>query len=648
MRSRAIGKWAAGLAALAVFALAPCAKSQEAPTLDPTTIPKYQTPLVIPPAMPRTAQLRDFRGRPIDYYEIAVRQFQQQILPNGFPQTTVWGYGSVNHPDSFNYPAFTVEAQVNRPVRVKWINQLVDKDGNFLPHLLPVDQTLHWANPPGPRDHTGTDPNPYRGPVPMVVHLHGGHSPDDSDGYTEAWFLPKAKNIPDGFFRVGTFYNYFALKALLRFGQRWEPGSATYQYPNDQAATTMWYHDHTLGMTRQNVYAGPAGFYLLRGGARDLPPCVLPGPALSQGAPSAAQSYEIPLAIQDRSFNADGSLFYPASRRFFDGVVGPYRPEGKIPPIWNPEFFGDTIVVNGKTWPTLNVEQRRYRFRTLNGCNTRFLILKLVAGDPTNPTVRSGAAALPFWQIGAEGGFLPQPVRLEELLIAPAERADLIVEFTKFPVGSIIYLINRGPDTPFNGVMDGEANVQTTGQVMRFVVGPRTSTDTSIPPQKLKLPRIPRLGKAVVSRQLSLNEATTTGTLADGTQVEAVVAALLGIVRGGVPIPLHWDSPITERPRLNSTEIWELHNFTVDAHPIHIHEVMFEVIDRTPIGEVPGGPASIPPRPNETGLKDTVITLPGFITRVKAKFDLPGLYVWHCHILEHEDNEMMRPYRVVW
>ena len=285
-----------------------------------------------------------------------------------------------------------------------------------------------------------------------MTHLHGGHSAQESDGYAEAWFLPAANNIPAGFATEGTWYEFFKSEFQNKFGVEWEPGTATFQYQNDQRAGTFWYHDHTLGMTRLNVYAGPAGFYLLRRGPGDLPPAVLPGPAPGVGADPFGRFYEIPIAIQDRSFNADGSLFYPDSRAFFDEFAGPYIPGSDVPPIWNPEFFGNTMVVNGRTWPFLEVEPRRYRFRFLNGCNSRFLILKIVT-DPL--ATRPATAALPFWQIGAEGGFLPAPVQLDQLLMAPAERADVIVDFTDFPVGTELYLINEGPDEPFGGGVPG-------------------------------------------------------------------------------------------------------------------------------------------------------------------------------------------------
>ena len=623
---------AAGLAALLPIRLGGRAWAQPpGGSLDPGSIPKYVTPLVIPPQMPWTS-----RGRAY-YYEIAVRQFAQQVLPAPLRETTVWSYGSVNHPGTFNYPAFTIEARYRRPVRVKWINDLVDGRGDFLPHLLPVDPTLHWANPPGGAEGRDSEPaftatpKPYDGPVPIVTHVHGNHAFDHSDGFPEAWYLPDARNLPAGFAAEGTFYDFFRKKSPL--GDEWGAGHALFEYPNDQRATTMWYHDHTLGMTRLNVYAGPAGFYLLRHGPGDLPPSVLPGPAPQLGDREGTRYYEIPLAIQDRSFNEDGSLFYPDTRAFFDEFAGPYLPVSDVPPIWNPEFFANTMVVNGRTWPALEVEPRRYRFRLLNGCNSRFLILNL-ASDPTS---RPATAALPLWMIGADGGFLPKPVQLDQVLLAPAERADVIVDFTGLAVGTKIYLINLGPDEPFGGLPAPFADPDTTGQVMRFTVVPLNGRDVSRPPDRLHLPACRPLGEASNTRRVSLNEEASTFPGFDGP-----VAAELGTLNAsGAPVPLGWDEPISENPALNTIEVWEMHNFTEDAHPIHIHEVQFQVVNRQPIGG-----AVRPPEPYERGFKDTVIAYPGEITRVKALFDLPGLYVWHCHIIEHEDNEMMRPYRV--
>jgi len=626
-------------------------------SLEPTSIPKYQTPLVIPPAMPRTSVIYR-EGKLIDYYEIAVRQFQQQILPTGFPQTTVWSYGSRTYPATFNYPAFTIEAKVNKPVRVKWINDLVDANGNYLPHLFAVDQTLHWANPPGGimgRDMEGTDPNRYTGPVPIVTHVHGAHVTPESDGYPESWWLPNANNIPAGYATVGTYYDQYDRTNT-------EPGTAVYQYRNDQRATTLWYHDHALGMTRLNVMAGPAGFYLLRGGTSDYVFGRLPGPAPALGDRPGKKYYEIPIVVQDRSFNSDGSLFFPDNRAFFEGLLPnqlqiPFISQqacngpSDVHKIWNPEFFGNTMVVNGKAWPFLQVEQRRYRFRLLNGCNARTLMLKFENN------------LLPFYQIGSEGGFLPEVITLSRLQIAPAERADVIVDFSKVAVGTKINLLNIGPDFPFGGGIPGvdfpPSDPNTTGQVMQFEVIAKVGYDRSTPPMYLFLPKFTPLGDATNTRRLSLNELDSNSVFVrtepnssivldcNSTVPFGPIAALLGTVdSNGVPMPMRWMDAITENPALNSTEIWEIHNFTVDAHPIHLHLVQFQVLDRTPMRYPVGGPVTLAAEPWERGYKDTVVAYPGQITRIKAKFDIAGRYVWHCHIIDHEDNEMMRPYFV--
>jgi spore coat protein A, manganese oxidase len=641
-------------------------------TLDPLSVPKYATPLLIPPVMPRAGKIVQKGGKNADYYEISMRQFPQQILPAGFPATTVWGYGAVAAASKkglliHNAPSLTIEAKWNAPVRIKWVNDLVDGSGNYLPHLLPVDPTLHWANPPGGAMHRDmrpmfdTTPGPYTGPVPIVTHVHGAAGVgDESDGYAEAWYLPAAADIPAGYAAEGTWYDFFKAKALNSFGAAWGSGFAIFQYPNSQRAGTLWYHDHVLGMTRLNVYAGPAGFYIIRGGpgdavidARTGAAAVLPGPAPKEGDkfPPNKTYYEIPLAVQDRSFNDDGSLFYPDTRAFFDDIEGPYIPETDISPIWNPEFFGNMMMVNGNTWPFLNVEQRRYRFRFLNGCNSRFLILDF-----------SDIPGVEVWQIGNEGGFLAAPVNMTalnggQLLLGPAERADVIVDFTNVPVGSYV-LGNVGPDEPFGGGIPGvdfePADSNTTGQVMSFQVGPALAPDPTTPPQFLVLPAITPLPAATVTRPLALLEEMSMRF------EDAPAETLLGTVAGdpnvgpGVWIKRLWMDEVTENPAVGATEVWEFYNATADAHPMHIHEVLFEVVDRQDIFvneetqevQVIPGSVPIPPEPWETGFKDTVIAYPGQVTRVRAQFNSPGQFVWHCHIVEHEDNEMMRPYRI--
>ncbi|ABS28070.1 multicopper oxidase family protein [Anaeromyxobacter sp. Fw109-5] len=672
----------AAVAALAIGPLVPDAFAAPLPggSLNPLIIPKYVQPLVVPPAMPAVGE---------NTYDIAVREFQQQVLPPGFGMTRVWGYGSTSHPGtvaeggSFHYPAFTIMARQGEPTTVRWRNELVkdpvacrasstpstDPSCEFVPYFLPVDQTLHWANPPkdcrpempgmdpppGP-DCTGQSPLPYTGPAPIVTHLHGGHIDPDVDGYPEAWYLPAARNIPEGYATVGS-----------NFPASWTwDGTATYTYRNDQRGTTLWYHDHSLGMTRTNVYTGMAGFYFLRDAYEED---LIAGTNSSgfntsltriPGAP-----YEIPLAIQDRSFNADGSLFYATTRRFFDGFAGPYYPLSDVAPTWNPEFFGNTMVVNGRTWPFHVTEARRYRVRFLNGSDSRFLILRFAdaAGRPNGLRISI---------IGNDGGFLPGKVAtVTQLVIGPGERYDTIVDFGPY-AGQRLILQNVGPDMPWGGgpvPVGAQADPATTGQVMRFDVALKSANfvDPVPPAGKLVLnqPPDPFGGPAAngTARTLTLNEIVSGVPRFGGP-----IAAQLGDAMG----PLPWMAPVTEAPPVGSTEVWQIVNRTVDSHPIHLHQVQFVVMDRTPIdlaawdaavaacnagtpgaicppdpfAFVPKNAVPVPANPWEAGGKDTAIMNPGQITRVRAFFDIPGLYVWHCHILSHEDNEMMRPYCV--
>ena len=723
-------------------------------TLDPLSIPKYVTNLVIPPVMKQITMGEEGDDEDVtDNYRIAVRQFKQQILPNGLPATTVWGYGPQSDPtptvapdprSQFNYPAYTIETTANRRVDVRWINGLVDQTGGYLPHLLPVDQTLHWANPSkdcmhgDPRtDCMGKDPAPYRGPVPMITHVHGSHVDPDSDGNPEAWWLPAANNIPAGYARSGQLFDD---ATGSKNGNR---GYADFSYRNDQPATTLWYHDHTLGMTRTNVYAGPAGFWLIRGGVydggtdvtRNNRKAVLPGPAAMPGQRLLALNTpghkvrnavrEIPLVIQDRSFNSDGSLFYPGDRAFFEGMIPAalqvlFAPSSDVVPIWNPEAFFNVMVVNGTSWPKLDVAEAIYRFRLLNGSNSRFINLALFVVKPNGEIDQT--QEIPFYQIGADQGFLPQVVRVKvgeqialtpganepesnpsldnqrALLMAPAERADVIVDFSNLPDETVVRMINTAPDSPFGGFPADPADQETTGQVMQFVVkhaltGAKGSTDgktTMI--ANLKLNAENQLSAPVVTRLVSLNEESSSnvcvpvdaeenfvldehGNLvqapcdADGVGAFGPSAAKLGTVTGSgesaVGNPLQWTDEtgasqptkvtlksratmtvnVTEAPKLGDIEEWQIYNFTADAHPIHLHPVRFEVVKRTLLDGSPSQHGDLPP--GESGFKDTGISYPGEITTIRIKFDLPGLYAWHCHIVEHEDNEMMRPFVVL-
>jgi spore coat protein A, manganese oxidase len=492
------------------------------------------SPFVDPLPVPKVLSPTQTVGG-VAHYEIAMRQFQQQ-LHRDLPPTTVWGYQGT-------YPGPTIEARRNKRIVVRWINELPTT------HLLPIDHTLHRAEPPTPT-------------VRTIVHLHGGHVPPESDGFPESWFPPGH--------------------------------SATYEYPNLQQATTLWYHDHALGITRLNVYAGLAGFYVLR-------------EALEEALNLPSGAYEIPLAIQDRSFQANGQLFYPN--------------HGVTHPVWVLEFFADTALVNGKVWPYLEVEPRKYRFRLLNGSTARFYRLALDSGQP-------------FYQIGSDGGLFSRPVQLRKILLAPAERADVIIDFTAMK-GATITVTNDAP-VPFPE--GGEVELP---QIMQFrVVRPLADPDTSALPSTLRpVPRIPEASAGKV-RDLALIEKTD--------QHDNPIMLLLNNKQ--------WADPVTENPHLGTTEIWRLINTTGDTHPIHVHLVQFQILDRQPFngelykqsGQLVFTGLRIPPDPNEMGWKDTVRANPGEVTRIIARFStFAGRYVWHCHILEHEDNEMMRPYEVV-
>ena len=338
-------------------------------------------------------------------------QFNQQILPCRFPKTIVWVYGGnvldkstgIKYTKFRNAPGATFEAVRGIPINVQWVNNLTG------PNLLPVDPTLHWADP---NDLGMVDPDTVplfppglpkaQKPVPLVPHLHGGETHSIFDGHPDAWFTAGEEKRGSEFV------------------------TSLYHYPNMQEPTTLWYHDHALGITRLNVLMGLAGFYILRDPKNPLDNCLPHG------------KYEIPIVIQDRSFNTDGSFDFPS-----EGI----NPD--IHPYWQPEFFGNIIMVNGKTWPNLNVKKCQYRLRLLNGSNARFYELKF----SNNMT---------FIQIGSDGGYLPKPVTLTSLLLAPAERADILVDFSALPPMTKLILENHA-NAPFP---DGDSPDPNTLEVL--------------------------------------------------------------------------------------------------------------------------------------------------------------------------------------
>jgi len=606
---------------------------EQSKPLDPVCIPKYMNELLKPPVYRPFVINAKANSNEKDscckkkakkhLYFVDISEFKQQILPKEFPKTTVWGYGGLVKDAktgkikySRSSPGATFEAVRNIEVMVKWMNKLK------CTNRFAVDPTLHWANP---NDMPMDPPMPWptfpqgfpeaQRPVTTVTHLHGGEVPSIYDGHPDAWFTYNGKRGP----------------AFV---------TSMYSYPNKQQPTTLWYHDHSLGATRLNVYAGLAGFYILR----DFYNSSKKKSELPEG------KYEIPIVIQDRSFLTDGSF------SFYNEGINP-----DIHPYWVPEFVGNTIMVNGSVWPDLNVERRQYRFRLLNGSNARFYNLYMSNG-------------MRFTQIGTDGGFLPEPVELDTILIAPGERADILVDFSDTELGDSIILLNNA-NTPFP---DGEEpDPNTVGQIMKFSIP--FCCGESIKPPKLpdKLNNIPKLIPDSPRSTLTLNEVMGP----NGPEI---------LLLNGQK----WEAPVSELPRVGSTQVWVIANLTMDTHPIHLHLVQYQLLNRQDFNaeeykikweEINGMPPfehqtevlpvddyllgePIEPDDNEKGWKDTVRMNPNQVTRIIVRFapqDTPCSavepgknwypfdptlgpgYVWHCHILDHEDNEMMRPFNVI-
>jgi FtsP/CotA-like multicopper oxidase with cupredoxin domain len=600
--------------------------------VDPATIPRFVNQLTKPPVHVPVMQ-----GNTA-VYTVTAKKARLQLLPAGFPSTPVFAYGGVvnfaepgqrpNIHTAFTMPGPTFEAVRGRQILVRYRNDL---GGN---HIFPVDPTLMVANPNNMRmpDPPFTPfPPGYAAaqvPIPTVTHLHGGVTPSDSDGFPEAWFT----------------------RGALKKGPAFT--SSTFRYYNAQLATTLWYHDHTIGMTRLNVAAGLVGAYLIRDANDPIAPLLPSG------------KYEIPLILQDRAFNSDGSIHFTQ--------VGD---NPGIHPYWDPEYFGDTLLVNGKVWPNLRVDRHQYRFRIINASNARFYNLKLSNG-------------MSFTQIGGDGSYLPAPVTLTEALIAPAERLDLLIDFSRVPAGTKIILKNTA-NQPFPG--GDPVDPATTGQVMRFeVLNTQSVHPRPLPATLISIPTLVETEGIGNPKLFTLNEQ-------ESDAGEPVAVLLDG---------QHFDADITEVPKVGTTEAWYFQNLSEDAHPIHVHLVEFQLEDRqnidverfkayweslngttlpldhptvkvnveTPVFDPATGTThdfltgpSEPPSPQESGWKDTFVAPPGKVTRVVIRFApqytaqsalVPGFnpfpfdstkgpgYVWHCHILDHEDNDMMRPLKM--
>lgn len=508
---------------------------------DSVTIPKFVDRLPIPHVANQT-MCTDKRGSDNSMQYKIVMKEAEHFFSCYFPPTKIWGYDGL-------YPGPTIESYKNIPTYVLWENQLPKK------HFLPYDRTLH-----------GTIDDPE---VKTVVHLHGAKVESSSDGHPEAWFTKDFRIVGPEFKKK------------------------VYKYENYQSGTTLWYHDHAMGQTRLNVYAGLAGFYILRD-------------ELEERLNLPKGEYEVPIMIQDKSFKEDGDLFYPDKPPF---------PVDVFPSIV-PGFFGNTIIVNGKVWPFLDVEPRKYRFRILNASNRRSYILRLSNGGD-------------FIQIGTDGGLIESPVPLSTFKLMPAERIDLIIDFSKYK-GEKIILMNDDTTSPTPG----------TNMIMKFnVVKDLKGKDDSIIPETLRVDHGPNIDSVSEIRRLSFEAKTD---------------------HYGRPMLLidekTWSDPTTEKVGFDSVEIWNLINPMPVAHPIHIHLVQFKLLWRRSFDvEAYNDTRRIiftgeeePPKDYERGFKDTIDSEPGKVTRIIMQFKgYAGNYVWHCHFLEHEDHEMMRTLKVL-
>jgi spore coat protein A len=582
-------------------------------------------------------------------------------------RTRVWGYGN----KTVSWPGQTFQVVSSGALGadetvVRWANELQGKK-----HLLPVDTNLHWCfSLHGSSSANGVDYRQYsiaKDGVPIITHLHGGHSMFQYDGNPEFFYTPDGRVTgPQWDFVDGGF-------------------TSTFHYDNNVPAGNLWYHDHALGLTRLNVYAGLAGFYFVR----DDQDTGMAGNPL--GLP--AFPYELAYAIQDRMFTDRGDLFYPAypGDPFYEGFITDEEaelPEDLFPgggPTALAEFFGDFIVVNGKIWPKEDVEPRHYRMRLLNGCDSRFMVLQLVVVN-AGGTDPSDGTPIPFDVIGSDQG-LGESRTVDTLVFEPGGRYDIVVDFGAPGVeGKRVIMRNLGGDAPFGGdygdaLPDPEEDEGTffpnrrTDRVMAFdVVRDLDGPDTYGPFDSGYAP-VP-VSQAETVRRVALFE---------GTDEFGRLQPLLGTVSGdpesgtGEATAHTWSEAATETPTVDTTEVWEVYNFTGDAHPVHLHLVNFTILERRAFtfdeAEEPqtivqhNGATGQAPKPvhiqigdtveagsayYETAPKDMVTALPGDpddgqgqMVRIRTHFDRLGRYVWHCHILSHEDHEMMRVLKVV-
>jgi len=592
-----------------------------------------------------------FTPGPGGEYTVGIGPMSQMtgLLNKGTPvPTPLWGYGQGG---GYFWPGKTFEV-ASGPTNtvVNWLNELQ----GVTSHLVPVDTSIHWCfSLPGYDKYTiGADG------VPIITHLHGGHSDFQYDGNPEFFYTPGGvisgpqwANVPGGF-------------------------TSRFVYDNNVRAGNLWYHDHALGITRLNVYAGLAGLYFIRDSYD--PGTLLPSGPNDLGLPKFP--YELAYAIQDRMFQNGGQLFFPArpSDPFWDVyITGMGLKNGDVPkPSALAEFFGDHMLVNGMIWPKADVEPRHYRMRLLNGCDSRFLVLQFAVVQAGTTTLPTGYTPLPFYAIGSDQGLAASANPIDTLVFEPGSRYDIVFDFSQVPAGSRVILANIGGDAPYGGVIPGPGPYTDTDRVMAF--------DVTLP-----VSAVPDTFDPAVIDQYGGNSATTNRVrklgLFEGTDEYGRIQPLLGPTEpatdymgnpvnylpadpnapGQINGATAWHSPTTENPALGDTEEWWIYNTTPDAHPIHVHLVNFEVLGRrtatwdvipiqvlqhngalgtgSRITNIVEGPVvPLPTGHVENTPKDMVTAIPGQVTKIKATFDKPGRYVWHCHILSHEDHEMMR------
>ncbi len=473
----------------------------------------FGVPLPLPPV------LKPVRSdATADYYEITQKPGMVQILPG--LTTEIWGYNGI-------FPGPTIEARRGRQVVIRHRNEL---------------------------------------PVPTVVHLHGGVTPPEHDGYPTDLVLP-----------VSSVQDTHATHSMMGDVSQ---GVRDYIYPLDQPAATLWYHDHRMDFTGPQVYRGLAGFHLIRDDVEDALP-------LPRG------DREVPLMICDRSFASDGSFSYSSIDPTLQGTPG-------VTNDFMDGVMGDVILVNGAPWPFLEVTNTRYRFRILNASNARRY--RLALDSPPS----QGAA---FIQIGSDAGLLAQPVNHQEIEIAQAERFDVIIDFSAYPVGTQVTLVNQ-------------FGTGTTGQVMRFHIERQARDDSAVPARLAEVEQLTR-SAASVTRQFIFARAASNNSDHPG--------AIWSI--NGQPFDPQRDDA---QPQLGATEIWRV--TTNKHHPVHLHLAHFQVLSRG--GKGPG--------PYDAGWKDTIDLAGGEEAEIIARFTgFRGRYVFHCHNLEHEDMAMMGNLRVV-